>query len=301
MYMLTEVEKVVRIPPAKLTEDIASEIDSLAWDSYEGRFGDEKMFTVLVKNVRPVGPGRIVHGDGAVYQTVKFEQVVFKPKDNEIVEGVVVEILKFGAFVRFGPLDGLLHVSQIMDDRVDIDESNQRLVGKETGRHLAVGDRVRARVVSIDLNEKNPQDSKIGLTMRQPGLGKLQWLEEDRKKRKEAAERWQDPCLELARNAPSSMKRTPTGNRGDSHATAAAGRPQGNGRGSLPWSISRSPRSLREWGFRRTGDTHSGCADQSCSRRICICRNPADSLSRNRSGWSWPMTRPPVSVRETVW
>ena len=107
---------------------------------------------------------------------------------EEVVEGVVVEILKFGAFVRFGPLDGLLHVSQIMDDRVDIDEANQRLVGKETGRFLAVGDIVKARVVSIDLNEKNPQDSKIGLTMRQPGLGKLQWLEEDRAKLREKRE-----------------------------------------------------------------------------------------------------------------
>ena len=186
MYMLTEVEKVVRIPPAELKEDIASAIDELTWYSYEGRLGDDKQFTVLIQNVRPVGPGRIVHGDGAVYQTVKFEQIVFKPRDNEIVEGKVVEILKFGAFVRFGPLDGLLHVSQIMDDRVDIDESNQRLVGKESGRYLAVGDVVKARIVSVDLNEKNPQDSKIGLTMRQPGLGKLEWLEEDRRKRKEA-------------------------------------------------------------------------------------------------------------------
>ena len=123
-----------------------------------------------------------------MYQSVKFEQVVFKPRDNEVIEGVVVEILKFGAFVRFGPLDGLLHVSQIMDDRVDIDEANQRLVGKETGRFLAVGDIVRARVVSIDLNEKNPQDSKIGLTMRQPGLGKLEWLAEDSKKHADKAE-----------------------------------------------------------------------------------------------------------------
>ena len=74
-----------------------------------------------------------------------------------------------------------------MDDRVDIDEVNQRLVGKETGRTLSVGDKVRARVVSIDLNDKNPQDSKIGLTMRQPGLGKFQWIEEDNTKKKEAA------------------------------------------------------------------------------------------------------------------
>ena len=183
MYMLTEVEKVVRIPPKDLKDDIDSVIDELTWEAYEGRLGEDKNFTVLIKNVRPVGPGRIVHGDGAVYQAVRFDQLVFKPRDNEIIEGVVVEIVKFGAFVRFGPLDGLLHISQVMDDHVDIDETNQRLVGKETGRYLAVGDVVRARVVSVDLNEKNPQDSKIGLTMRQPGLGKLQWLKDDGGKR----------------------------------------------------------------------------------------------------------------------
>ncbi len=188
MYMLTEVEKIVRIPPVELKEDIDKVIDNLTWETYEGRLGEDKTFTVLIRNVRTVGPGRIVHGDGAVYQTVKFDQVVFKPRENEIIEGVVVEILKFGAFVRFGPLDGLLHISQVMDDRVDIDEANQRLVGKETGRFLAVGDVVKARVVSIDLNEKNPQDSKIGLTMRQPGLGKIQWLEEDHKKKQDGAE-----------------------------------------------------------------------------------------------------------------
>ena len=82
MYMLTEVEKVVRIPPVELKEDIANVIDKLTWDAYEGRFSEDKTFTVLIRNVRPEGPGRIVHGDGAVYQTVKFDQIVFKPREN---------------------------------------------------------------------------------------------------------------------------------------------------------------------------------------------------------------------------
>ena len=198
MYMQDEVEKVIRIPPSELGDDSEGVISRLACETFEGRLAEgDKTLTVLIKNVRAEGPGRIVHGDGGVYQTVRFEQVVFKPRDNEVVEGVVVEILKFGAFVRFGPLDGLLHVSQIMDDRVDIDEANQRLVGKESGRFLAVGDVVRARVVSIDLNEKNPQDSKIGLTMRQPGLGKLEWIEEDHRKLEKSRggeERWRDRC-----------------------------------------------------------------------------------------------------------
>jgi DNA-directed RNA polymerase subunit E' len=186
MYILTQAERVVRVPPADLNEDISDVIDTLTWESYEGKFGPDKAITVLIQNVETVGPGRIVHGDGAVYQTVKFDQLAFRPKENEIIEGVVVEVVKFGAFIRFGPLDGLLHISQVMDDRVDIDPENQRLIGKESGRSLGIGDIVRARVVSLDLNEKNPQDSKIGLTMRQPGLGKLEWIDEDHKKKDDA-------------------------------------------------------------------------------------------------------------------
>jgi DNA-directed RNA polymerase subunit E' len=87
--------------------------------------------------------------------------------------------------VRFGPLDGLLHVSQIMDDRVNIDEHNQRLVGVETKRDLKVGYKARARVVSLSLSEISPRDSRIGLTMRQPGLGRLEWIQDAHKKTEE--------------------------------------------------------------------------------------------------------------------
>jgi DNA-directed RNA polymerase subunit E' len=117
-----------------------------------------------------------------VYQEVEYQALLFRPEIQEVVEGNVVEIRKFGAFVRFGPLDGLLHVSQIMDDRVNIDEHNQRLVGVETKKDLKVGYKVRSRVVSLSLSEISPRDSRIGLTMRQPGLGRLEWIVEAHKK-----------------------------------------------------------------------------------------------------------------------
>jgi len=183
MYMITEAQRIVRIPPSELGEDIDDVVGAIASETFEGKLEEDKSIAVLVGEAQAIGPGRIVHGDGAVYQTVKFRQLVFQPRDNEVIEGVVVEIVSFGAFVRFGPLDGLIHISQVMDDRVDVDPGNQRLIGKDTKRFLAVGDKVRARIVSIDLNEKTPQDSKIGLTMRQPGLGKLEWLDEDAKKK----------------------------------------------------------------------------------------------------------------------
>lgn len=182
MYILTRKEKVVRIPPEMLGDDLESVINQLSWGSFEGKIEGNDSLTVLISKVEPLGLGRIVHGDGAIYQNVKYDALVFRPQLQEVIEGTVVEVLKFGAFVRFGPLDGLLHISQIMDDRIDIDADNGRLLGKDTKRDLKVGDRVRARIVALSLNERSPRESKIGLTMRQPGLGKLEWIEEERKK-----------------------------------------------------------------------------------------------------------------------
>jgi DNA-directed RNA polymerase subunit E' len=184
MYILSQRENVVRIPPDRLGDDLDTVVNQLARESYEGKIEGDSL-TVLIKGIKPVGPGRIVHGDGAVYQTVEYEALMFRPQNQEVVEGVVVEIIKFGAFVRFGPLDGLLHISQVMDDRIDIDDAGQRLIGKDTKRDLRINDRVRARVVSLSLNERNPRESKIGLTMRQTGLGKFEWIAEERAKKLE--------------------------------------------------------------------------------------------------------------------
>jgi len=184
MYMRVQREDVVRIPPNRLGEDLDTLARELTRTTLEGRIGASRALTLVASNIERVGDGRIVHGDGAVYQKVKYDAVVFAPQLQEITDGTVVEVLKFGAFVRFGPLDGLLHISQVMDDRVDVDEEGQRLIGKDTKRDLRVGDRVRARIVAISLNERSPRESKIGLTMRQPALGKHEWIEEERRRQR---------------------------------------------------------------------------------------------------------------------
>ena len=182
MYKKVSRENTIRIPPEYLGDEIGETIELLTHLNFEGKMDNKNNLTVLVTGIEAEGQGKIVHGDGAVYQMVKYEALVFEPQLHEIVYGTVCEILKFGAFIRFGPLDGLLHISQIMDDHIDVDIENERLVGKETKRDLKVGDRVRARIVSISINERNPRESRIGLTMRQQGLGKIEWLDEEYEK-----------------------------------------------------------------------------------------------------------------------
>ena len=50
------------------------------------------------------------------------------------------------------------------------------LQGKKSGQSIKVGDKCKARIIAISYKDVN--NPKIGLTMRQEGLGKLEWLEQ---------------------------------------------------------------------------------------------------------------------------
>ncbi len=192
MFVMIEDEYIARIPPELLGDDYSKSVTQVAKDSLEGRLLDVesqeiegksigKCLVISIVDVDLVGEGAIVHGDGGVYQSVKFKALGFYPEMHEIVEGVVVSVQNFGAFVRFSSFDGLLHISQIMDDRIDVDLANMRFIGKDTKRDIKVGDKVRVKIVALNLSSSSIRDSKIGLTMKQMGLGKLEWLNEKKK------------------------------------------------------------------------------------------------------------------------
>ena len=112
----------------------------------------------------------------------------FKPLINEVIEGEVIEVTDFGVFVRVGPLDALLHISQIMNDYVVVDVSQGMVRGKETNRVLRVGDIIRARIIAVS-PPKGLSVGKIGLTSRQPYLGKIEWIMEETGKLKAGGEK----------------------------------------------------------------------------------------------------------------
>jgi len=182
MYARIKVRDTVRVPPNRLGENIDQILIELIWENFEGKLDKEYGMIVGIENLEYVGEGRVIEGDGGVYFEVIFTAITFKPLMQEVVEGIVNEIVEFGAFVSLGPLDGLLHMSQITDDYLNFDEKNKRLIGKETKRTLEEGDIVRTRIVALSLKEREPEKSKIGLTMRQPWLGALKWIKEDKEK-----------------------------------------------------------------------------------------------------------------------
>ncbi len=174
------IRGTVRVPPAKMGSDrkvaVLEELKKL----YEGMVDEDLGVIIKVIDVDEVGEGVVVPGDAGVYHEAVYKVLTYKPLLQEVVEGYVTDITEFGAFVRIGPLEGLVHMSQIMDEFVRYDPSIPAFIGKESERRLEVGDIVRARIVSVSLKE-TVADSKVGLTMRQPGLGKLEWIKEGEK------------------------------------------------------------------------------------------------------------------------
>lgn len=185
MYKMMKLIDTVRIPPTLLGEDVVLTVKNALRIKLEGQIDKKLGSLVAICKINNIGEGHILVGDGAVYYDVTFEAIMFVPELQEIIEGEVVETVGFGVFVGIGPLDGLLHVSQITDDFISYDAKNARLVTKNGGKSISEGDHVRARVVAVSINEREPKESKIGLTMRQTALGKLQWLEEARKEKQQ--------------------------------------------------------------------------------------------------------------------
>ncbi|MFC7018598.1 MULTISPECIES: DNA-directed RNA polymerase [Haloarcula] len=188
MYKRVRLRDTVEVPPRHLADVGPELVKRLLQDKLEGRMDEDVGSVVTVIDVKDIGDGAVLPNKPGVYYEAEFDALTFDPQMQEVVDGEVVEVVNFGAFVGIGPVDGLLHVSQISDEYLAYDEENQQLASRESNRTLGVGDAVRARIVTKSIDERNPRDSKIGLTAKQVGLGKHGWLQEDREKRESPAE-----------------------------------------------------------------------------------------------------------------
>ncbi len=180
MFYELEVRGHIRVPPSSFAEETKDAVLKKLNEQFDGYISKDLGIAIGVSEVLSIGDGVIIPGDGAAYYDTTFKVLVFRPELQEIILGRITEITDLGAIIDIGPVDGVIHVSPTLDDFVSFSKSNV-LTGKESKKVLKVGDQCRARIIAISFKE--PSNPKIGLTMRQPLLGNLKWLDEDVKKK----------------------------------------------------------------------------------------------------------------------
>ncbi len=176
MFYRVKVKDFIRVPPSMFNLSTKESVLKNVKTSYEEFVSKEMGFVVGVLNVGEVKEGVIVPGDGAGYYETEFELLTFNPEMNELVFGKIRDITDFGGFMDIGSIEGMVHISQSMDDFVSFSK-DKVLQGKKSGRSVKPGDRCKARIIAVSYKDIN--NPKIGLTMRQEGLGKLEWLEQE--------------------------------------------------------------------------------------------------------------------------
>jgi len=181
MFYEVKIKSHVRVPPSAFSETAKESILKRLKEKFENHVSSELGAVIAVSSVDKVGEGIIIPGDGAAYYDTTYKLFTFKPEMQEVLIGRIVEITEYGAFMEIGPLDGMIHISQAMDDFVNFNKQGT-LSGKETKRVLKKGDICRARIIAVSY--KDITNPKIGLTMRQHMLGSFNWIEDELKKDK---------------------------------------------------------------------------------------------------------------------
>ena len=69
---------------------------------------------------------------------------------------IITGVADYGFFAQAEELsvEGLVHISTLTDDYYDYEEASHSLIGKRTRRRFRLGDRVRAKVVRVDLQRR---------------------------------------------------------------------------------------------------------------------------------------------------
>ncbi len=129
--------------------------------------GDKnKILSVLHSYVGQQFDVQIITADSAEEKLIVSEKAVFEKdvesrlgqlKIGQVVEGTITGVVDFGAFVKFGDLEGLVHISELAWQRIE----NPKDIVK-------VGQRVTAKVISID-------KGRVSLSIKQ--LQQDPWLE----------------------------------------------------------------------------------------------------------------------------
>ncbi|WP_052078605.1 ribonuclease R [Spirochaeta lutea] len=75
---------------------------------------------------------------------------------GESYEGIISGVTSFGIFVQLKDflIDGLVHVSEMKDDRYELDKEQYQLTGQSTGKVLRLGDPVQVTIAQVSVEDQ---------------------------------------------------------------------------------------------------------------------------------------------------
>lgn len=98
---------------------------------------------------------REIKAEEAERELVDIKKAQYMEKHvGEEFEGEISSVQSFGFFVELdNTVEGLVHISSIVDDYYDFIDRSLTLIGNHTGRKFSIGDKVKVRLVKVDVDD----------------------------------------------------------------------------------------------------------------------------------------------------
>jgi ribonuclease R len=93
----------------------------------------------------------------AVYEVIEWMKCEYvATKVGSIEPGIITGVTSFGLFVELSEvlIEGLIHVSNLIDDYYHFDKGSQTLVGEKSGLSFGIGDNVSVQVARVSVDER---------------------------------------------------------------------------------------------------------------------------------------------------
>ncbi len=130
------------------------QIHRIIKDVLRGRMKEEKAahYEAILSEVTKHASETERRADEAERETIKLKKTEYMQQHlGEVYEGVISGVTRWGAYVELpNTVEGLVHVSNMMDDHYEYVEDSYEMVGEHTGKTYRLGQPVKIKVLSVD-------------------------------------------------------------------------------------------------------------------------------------------------------
>lgn len=130
------------------------QIHRIIKDVLRGRMKEEKAahYEAILPEVTKHASETERRADEVERETIKLKKTEYMQQHlGEVYEGVISGVTRWGAYVELpNTVEGLVHVSNMMDDHYEYVEDSYEMVGEHTGKTYRLGQPVKIKVLSVD-------------------------------------------------------------------------------------------------------------------------------------------------------
>eukprot|EP01128_Nolandella_sp_AFSM9_P003723 TRINITY_DN162_c3_g2_i1.p1 TRINITY_DN162_c3_g2~~TRINITY_DN162_c3_g2_i1.p1 ORF type:complete len:179 (+),score=40.12 TRINITY_DN162_c3_g2_i1:29-538(+) len=147
MYFLMELERDLLLHPNAFGKHLHEEVRKALYKEVEGTVDSRVGYIILVPRIEPIGHGVVQEG-GFVKFNVKYQAVVFRPFNSEVVDAIVTHLDEMGLRCQVGAMIVFIYKDQIPSE-LQYDSGSSSWKADDESIAIMLDAKIRLRITGL--------------------------------------------------------------------------------------------------------------------------------------------------------